>query len=194
MRRVNGVLVWGAMMLCLVGSAAGAREYYRERGHKLSLVLKGGGGNYTGVVGSYTQTGPTWGLTLGVQPLHMLGFEVGYDGGYNTVSAGSTSFGLLHHGASGLVKLSLPFVDAVKPFLGVGVGGSYVLSGSASSGGYSSGLLAEVPLVAGIEFNVEAFTAGLRATYRVLLNQQVYSPTSAPSGFFDVSVTLGVRF
>lgn len=195
MKRGNGVVLGLVLALGLTSVSAEARDYYRDRERrKLSVFLKGGVGNYTGGLGTYTQAGPTWGLTLDVQPLRMLGFEVGYDGGFNNVLSSSSNFGLIRHGGSGLLKLSLPFVEAVKPFVGLGVGASYIQVGSASSTAYSSGLLAEVPLVAGVEFNAEAFTAGLRATYRVLVNQQVYEPRSAPAGFFDIAITLGLRF
>ena len=56
----------------------------------------------------------------------------------------------------------------------------------------------EVPLAAGIEFNGGALTAGIRTTYRVLLNEDFADAAPAedgPSGgLLDASLTVGGRF
>jgi len=175
---------------------AGTAAAQEEPTGKVKVFLRGGLGNYTGTLGDVAKAGPSWGLTLNLQPLRFLGFEVGYEGAHNSISdAGIFDLALTRHGGSALAKLSLPFFEAVRPFVGAGIGGSYVFAEGTLLGGYQSGLVGEVPLAVGIEFNVGKLTAGARATYRLLLDEDLSEQIDQPSGgFFDVVATLGMRF
>ena len=178
--------------LGMAGSAA-AEE---DPSGKVKVFLRGGAGNYTGNLGEIANVGPSWGVTLNLQPLRFLGFEVGYEGARNSISnAGIFDLALTRHGANALAKLSLPFFEAVRPFVGAGIGGSYVLADGTLVGNYQSRLIGEVPLALGIEFNVNRLTAGLRGTYRLLLSESLSDQVDDPSGgYLDVVATLGLRF
>lgn len=164
---------------------------------KVKVFLKGGVSDYTGEVGTDINTGPAWGLTVNIQPMRMIGFEIGYDGSRNGISNDLLPDATLtRNGASGMVKLAPPLIEVVKPFVAAGLGASYI---SAQGGGglYESDLVEEVPLAAGLEFNTGGLTTGVRATYRILVDEDFASntaPGTPQGGLFDASLTLGGRF
>jgi hypothetical protein len=186
-------------MAQVLGMGAAGTALARDDGRRgdVNVFLSGGVSDYTGSVGDNIDTGPSWGLTVNVQPLKILGFELGYDGSRNIVSNDLLPDATLtRHGATGLVKLAPPFIDVVKPFVGAGLGASYI-SANGGAGLYDSDLVEEVPVVAGIEFNKGALTAGLRATYRMLVDESFatdVAPGNPQGGIFDASLTLGGRF
>jgi hypothetical protein len=191
----RGNMTMWALVLALGTAGTAAADVEEDRTGRVKVFLRGGVGNYTGGLANFVNAGPSWGLTLNLQPLNILGFEVGYEGAHNGIDSGPLDLSLTRHGVSGLVKLALPFIEVVKPFVGAGIGGSYILVDGALVGGYSSDLVGEVPLVAGLEFNAESVTAGVRATYRLLLDENLSEQIDRPrGGFFDVALTLGLRF
>jgi hypothetical protein len=166
----------------------------------VNVFLDGGIGGYTGDLGGLTATGPTWGVNLNLQPYKMLGFEVGYDGSKNDVTddrfraANAPSF--IRHGANTLVKVSPP-MERIRPFVGAGLGVSYVYVRNGQTSPYSSDVMEEVPLAAGVEFNTGALTAGIRGTYRILVDDNFADaavPGDASGGLLDTSLTVGGRF
>ncbi|ADO73262.1 outer membrane beta-barrel protein [Stigmatella aurantiaca] len=190
----TGIKALGLMLVLGTAGTAAAQEGPQGR---VKVFLKGGVGDYTGDVGESVKIGPTWGLTLNVQPLRFLGFEVGYEGGRNSIATDVLDLALTRHGGSALVKLGLPVLEAVKPFVGVGIGISRISVGGdlLQRGDYVSDTVKELPLVAGIEFNTGSLTAGARATYRPFLDQNIREQVEDPSGgYFDFSITLGARF
>ncbi|MFP2907847.1 hypothetical protein ACLESD_22925 [Pyxidicoccus sp. 3LFB2] len=188
-----------ALTLAGAGTAAAQERKDGKRGD-VNVFLRGGVGDYTGGLGDITATGPAWGLTLNVQPTTFLGFELGYEGSQNGVEDVRLLEGpsLVRQGGSALLKVSPPFLTAIRPFVGAGLGMSYVdVRGGAGAGLYDSDTMQEVPLAAGIEFNSGGLTAGFRTTYRVLLNEGwVEDPIADEDegGLLDASLTLGARF
>ncbi|HYH99495.1 outer membrane beta-barrel protein [Hyalangium sp.] len=181
-------------VLALASAGTATAEEERQPG-KVNLFLRGGAGNYTGDLGDNVNVGPTWGLTLDLQPLRFLGFELGYEGARNTAKTALLDISLTRHGASGLVKLSLPLFESVRPFVGIGLGISNITIGGDLRGAFESDVVEEVPLALGVEFISGALTAGARATYRLLLDENLGEQVDNPQGgFFDVALTLGARF
>jgi hypothetical protein len=184
-----------ALGLGLAGTAMA-----QDKQGDVNVFVDGGIGGYTGDLGGLTATGPTWGVTLNLQPYKMLGFEVGYDGSKNDVTddrfraAEAPSF--IRHGASSLVKVSPPF-EKIRPFVGAGLGVSYVYANGEAVGPYDSDIMEEVPLAVGLEFNTGALTAGIRGTYRILVDDNFADaavPGDASGGLLDTSLTVGGRF
>lgn len=164
---------------------------------KVKVFLKGGVSEYTGDVGDGIDAGPAWGLTVNVQPLRLIGFELGYEGSRNNVTNDLLPDATLtRNGATGMVKIAPPFIDVVKPFVAAGLGASYI-SASGGLGLYDSDLVEEVPVAAGIEFNTGSLTTGVRATYRWLVDENFAENTelgNPQGGLFDAALTIGGRF
>src|SRR3954451_22815156 len=100
------------VMALVLGMGAASTALARDDGRRgdVNVFLSGGVSDYTGSVGNNIDTGPSWGLTVNVQPLKILGFELGYDGSRNIVSNDLVPDATLtRHGATGLVKLAPPF-------------------------------------------------------------------------------------
>ena len=193
----------GALALALALAAAGTASAQERKPGKqgdVNVFLRGGLGDYTGGLGDLTSTGPAWGLTLNVQPTTFLGFELGYEGSQNGVDDVRLleEPSLVRQGGSALLKVSPPFLTAIRPFVGAGLGLSYVdVRGNTGAGLYGSDTMQEVPLAAGIEFNSGGLTAGFRTTYRVLLNEgwaEEALVEEDEGGLLDASLTLGARF
>lgn len=189
----------GLLILALL---AGASTAAGSKQGDFNVLLKGGVGDYTGGLGEFTSAGPTWGATLNFQPYRFLGVELGYEGSRQRVDdnrfAESDLPSLTRHGGSSLIKLSPPFLESVRPFVGVGLGASQVRVSGAAGGLYESDFMEEVPVAAGLEFNSGAFTAGVRTTYRLLVNEEFADPALAEDGpgggLFDAALTVGGRF
>ena len=188
-----------ALVLALLGGGTAAEA---SKQGDTNVFVKGGVGDYVGGLGEFSSPGPTWGATLNFQPYRFLGVELGYEGSRHAVDDNRFLDGdepsLTRHGGSSLVKLSPPFLEQVRPFIGVGLGASYVSVSGAANGLYESDFMEEVPLAAGLEFNSGAFTAGVRTTYRLLVNEEFADAALAEGGptggLFDASLTLGGRF
>lgn len=167
----------------------------------VNVALRAGVGGFTGNLDNYTSAGPAWGVGVNLQPFRFIGIEVGYEGSRNTLVdqslMGGGSPNLQRHGASAIVRLAPPLIERIKPFIGAGLGASYVSTDS-TSGAYRGDFMQEVPVVAGLEFNSGAITAGVRATYRFLVDEGFADGAqdlgNPEGGLFDTSFTLGARF
>lgn len=198
MRRVL-VGLTAALALAVVTDAEAQSKKTTGKQGDVNVFVRGGVGDYTGELSDYTDTGPTWGATLNMQPLNVLGYEITYDGSRNLIDDDrlAESPALTRHGVSALVKLAPPFIERVRPFIGAGLGASMINVGDAT-GLYEDDFVEEVPLAAGIEFNTGALHAGLRTTYRWLIDES-FADNAAPvgnpqGGLLDAQVTVGGRF
>src|SRR6187401_1803721 len=91
-------------MALVLGLGAAGTALAQDEGPtgKVKVFLKGGVSEYTGDVGDGVDTGPAWGLTVNVQPMRMLGFELGYEGSHNGVASDLLpDASLTRNGASG---------------------------------------------------------------------------------------------
>ena len=187
-----------ALALATAGTASAQERKEGKRGD-VNVFLRGGVGDYTGGLGDFTSTGPAWGVTLNAQPTTFLGFELGYEGSQNGVEDVRLleEPSLVRQGGSALLKVSPPFLTSIRPFVGAGLGVSYVDVRGQAADLYGSDTMQEVPLAAGVEFNSGALTAGFRTTYRVLINEgwaEELPPDDSEGGLLDASLTLGARF
>jgi hypothetical protein len=198
----KGMLAWAVALGLGFGPwspAQAQRRPAREARGDVNLMLKGGVGDYTGGLSSLTAAGPSWGVVLNVQPWNMLGYEVAYDGSRNLLADEriSEASALTRHGVSGLVKLSPPLLRRIKPFVGAGFGASMIQVTEHEEDLYRGDLVQELPLAAGLEFNTQSVTAGLRTTYRWLVDESFAAgaaPGNPQGGYLDAGVTVGGRF
>lgn len=190
-----------AVGMVVASASAFAASKYDDKDN--AVFLKGGIGGYTGGLGDATAAGPTWGVALNLQPTNVVGFEFAYDGSRNAIEDSRldaiSNPAAMRHGASALLKVGLPFIERIKPFVGAGLGASYVSISGDTAGLYRGDLMQEVPLLGGIEFNSGVLTAGFRAGYNILVDEG-FTDTAGnagrdPSGgLLNMAATVGGRF
>lgn len=189
-----------AAAVAAIGLAAPAFAQDEDKQGDFNVQARAGVGGFTGGLDEYTAAGPAWGIGVNLQPYRFIGVEVAYEGSRNQLTDDrfTTSPSLTRHGASAMIKLAPPFIERIKPFVGAGLGASYVGVDDTGDGLYRNDFIQEVPVAAGLEFNSGAVTAGIRATYRFLVDEgfaDAAQPVGNPEGgLFDASVTLGARF
>lgn len=185
--------------LLAVGLATGASAARKDDRGNANVFLRGGVGTYTGDISEHTASGPSWGVIVNVQPLNIIGIELGYDGSRNALTderlIGDAN--VLRSGASALFKLAPPFIERIKPFVGAGLGATFVSVQGETGDLYRNDLMQEVPLSAGVEFNSGALHAGVRGTYRLLVDEGFVdeaAPGAQQGGLLEGNLTLGARF
>ena len=160
------------------------------------VMLKGGVGLFTSDLGSVTSPGPAWGFLINVQPISLLGLELGYTGSRNALSDRENaplSTGLFRNGSFGLLKVGVPLLPVLHPFAGAGLGLSYVsVQGQSTTGIYESGFALELPISAGLEVDLLLVTIGVRGTFWYLLTQQFAKRPNVGANLFDISATIGL--
>ncbi len=166
------------------------------------VMLKGGLGLFTSDLGNVTSAGPAWGLIYNFQPISLVGVEFGYEGSRNTLSdpLSPSSSALLRNGGYGLLKVSVPLIPILHPFVGAGLGVGYVSVQGRSTPAYDSGVVTELPMAAGVEVDLPVISVGARVTYHYFLSQD-FSKDLRPAGpaarsgsLFDIAATVGLSF
>lgn len=156
------------------------------------LTVRGGVSNFTGDLGDDTTTGAFLGIQADARPINGIGVELGYEGSRNALSDADGA--IWRHNVGALAKVG-PIINEFRPFVGAGFGVSVLdPSNDAATLGYDNDVITEVPLAAGLEYKLGDLTAGARATYRILGDEEV-SPVPGDTGnLFNVGLTLGGRF
>jgi hypothetical protein len=168
---------------------------------KVGLDVRLGLGGLTGDVGQDTGTGPLFGVAADAQVSRVVGVEVGYEGQrlpINESLLGASGEGLYRHNLGVLAKAG-PLIDEKwRPFVGAGVGLSYINPTDGADFLYDTDIVQELPLAAGVDYNFGNIFAGARATYRMLYGEG-FADDVRPGGdddgnLFNASLTLGGRF
>jgi opacity protein-like surface antigen len=165
-----------------------------------AVTIRGGVGTFTGDLNERTAAGPVWGASFRLDPSRPFGLELSYDGSMNDLEDARllSPARVQRHGVSALFKLGYPVTDTLRPYAGVGLGASLVSPSQVATPLYRSDLMEEIPLSAGIDFAWRRVTAGVRTTYRMLLDEDFADSASpdgnAQGGMLDATVNLGGRF
>jgi opacity protein-like surface antigen len=173
-------------------------EFEPERA-KVGLDVRLGLGGLTGEVGEDTGTGPLLGIAAGAQIWDALGVEMGYEGQRLPIdeSLVGEGEGLYRHNF-GLLAKAGPLIDEKwRPFVGAGVGLSYMNPSDGAERLYDNDILQELPLAAGVDYSFGNIFAGARATYRMLYGEGFADDLGSSSDdgdLFNASITLGGRF
>jgi len=167
---------------------------------KVGLDVRLGLGGLTGDAGEDTGTGPLLGIAAGAQVWDALGVEVGYEGQRLPISEALVGGGegLYRHNLGVLAKAG-PLIDEKwRPFVGAGVGLSYINPTDGADFLYDTDIVEELPLAAGLDYNFGSIFAGARATYRMLYGEgfadDVTPGNDNDGNLFNASITLGGRF
>jgi opacity protein-like surface antigen len=172
---------------------------FDERHTKVGLDVRLGLGGVTGALGDETGTGPLLGISAGAQPWKALGVEVGYEGQRLPLTEDFVPNGeaLYRHNLGLLAKVGPMMNDKWRPYVGAGVGLSYLNVSDGAEPFYDNDIIEEVPLAAGLDYNFGgAIFAGARATYRLMYGEGYADDIagSADGSLFNASLTLGGRF
>jgi opacity protein-like surface antigen len=134
----------------------------------LNVSVTGGLNTYTGDIGDNTGAGGFFGVQANSRPLPLIGLELGYEGARNPFE--DLEGGLWRHNVGALAKVG-PALGAngnLRPFVGAGVGVSLLNPSEDAEILFDNDVVTEVPLAAGVDYNLGPITAGARATYRLV--------------------------
>jgi len=178
-----------------VDTSISAEELRERQGtgfDNLGVALRGGVSTYTGSLGGVSNLGTFLGVQADVQALRWVGVEFGYEGSFNNLEGGNESGSLWRHNVGALAKLG-PLINDWRPFVGAGFGVSYIdPTEEARSIGYDDDVITEVPLAAGLDYQIGDWMVGARATFR-LLGGEAFGPVD-DGNLFNAGVSVGGRF
>ncbi|MFY0529249.1 outer membrane protein [Archangium gephyra] len=201
--------------LCSAGSAlaavdaadVGNRLNFNPDQTRVGLDVRLGLGGLTGDLGERTAPGPLLGITAGAQPWRLIGVEAGVEAQRIPVDDNRIDDGeALYRYNLGVLAKAGPLVmqDKLRPYVGAGVGVSYLNATEQAEALYDNDILAEVPLAAGVDYRfTDNIFAGARASYRVLVGDEFADTASVtldptddnPDGnLLNFALTVGGRF
>lgn len=163
-----------------------------------------GFGNFTGDLGSLTNSGITWDGRIGVNPSPFWGAELNYQGLHSSVGTVITQGGNLVGGQSIVqqeisvdAKAGIPFLVAdhqLKPYALVGVGYAHVGANNVlHSVGIESSDAFAMPFGAGVSYALnDTFNVDGRFTYNLMTGSR---GTLTPSGdAWNAGINVGAHF
>ncbi|HZH13305.1 MAG TPA: outer membrane beta-barrel protein [Archangium sp.] len=201
--------------LCTAGSAfaavdaadVGNRLNFNPEQTRVGLDVRLGLGGLTGDLGERTAPGPLLGITAGAQPWRLIGVEAGVEAQRLPIDDNRVVDGeAMYRYNLGVLAKAGPLVmqDKLRPYVGAGVGVSYLNATEQAEALYENDILAEVPLAAGVDYRfTENIFAGARASYRVLVGDEFADTASVtldptddnPDGnLLNFALTVGGRF
>lgn len=159
------------------------------------LTVRTGLATYTGQLGGETDVGAFLGIQAEAQLFPAVGLEAGYEGSANGFTE-ANSGALWRHNLGAVAKFGPTLGDRWKPFVGAGVGISYIdTAGEADAQPYTNDFVPEFPLAAGVEYRFNGMTAGARATYRIIGGEDFASSGGSDEGdLVTAGLSLGGRF
>jgi hypothetical protein len=204
-RMVMGGLAAAALLLAGPAAAIEAQRVDEQLNFdaertEVGLDVRVGLGGLTGELGEQTGTGPLFGIAAGAQPWRALGIELGYEGQRLPIDdtlVGDDDEALYRHNV-GLLAKAGPLIDERwRPFVGAGLGLSYLNPSEGAEFLYDNDFTREVPVAAGVDYSFGNIFAGARATYRLLYGEEFANDATvgdAEGNLFNASITVGGRF
>jgi opacity protein-like surface antigen len=201
---------FAVVALCSAGSAfaaidasrVGDEVKFQEEQTKVGLDARVGVGGLTGDGGEVTAPGPLLGITAGAQPWRNLGLEAGFEGQRLPIDdARVGDEQALYRYNVGILAKAGPLVlnEKVRPYVGAGVGVSYLNVTDGADNLYNNDIIEELPLAAGVDFRFTPNVfAGARASYRVLFGTEFADPATGTGdtggNLLNFAATVGGRF
>ncbi len=153
-------------------------KYDRDENAISGITFLAGGGveGYTGSLAPRIGPGASWGVTVGLQPLKVLGVELGYTGAANDLRnsnlyPGGKGPDIVRNGGQAVLTLGLPF--AIQPYILAGVGFShYSVRTGIKAAGFKDDTSGLIPLGAGVRAHVFHLTVDARFVYNVIFSQR----------------------
>ena len=192
----------GSAFAAVDASRVGRGIDYEENQVPVGIDVRGGFGNFTGNAGDRTKGGPLLGVTADAQPWPSVGVEAGYEGQRLPIDDGRVGDGegMWRHNVGLLAKAGPPLLKAkLFPYVGAGIGLSYLNASEGAEGLYDNDFIGEVPLAAGVDYRfTKNVFAGARATYRALIGTS-FANDATPAGdttggLLNFNLTVGGAF
>jgi opacity protein-like surface antigen len=192
----------GSAFAAIDASRVGTELDFQEEQTQIGLDARVGVGGFTGEAGERTAPGPMLGITAGAQPWRNLGIEAGFEGQRLPIDDDRVGDGeALYRYNLGVLAKAGPLVlnEKLRPYVGAGVGLSYINVTDDADALYTNDLIEEVPLAAGVDYRFSPnLFAGARASYRVLLGTEFADPATGTGetggNLLNFAATVGGRF
>lgn len=208
MRRTSMVAGLVAAGTCVAGpalAAVDATEVSRKLNYSPEDVEAGvdvrvGLGGFTSELGRETGVGPLFSINATAQPWKYIGVEAGYEGQRIPIDDSRVPSGnqIWRNNATVMGKLGPVIHHRFHPFVGVGLGLSYLHSSDGSRSVYNNDWQTELPLAAGLDYRVGNLYTGVRASYRFLGGENLFripdTNSDAKGNLFNGNVTVGGTF
>lgn len=193
--------------VCIAGPAfavdatqVGRRSGYNEPNVEGGLDVRVGLGGFTGELGDETGVGPLFGINANAQPYPLIGVEAGYEGQRVPIDDGRVGDGegVWRNNGTLLGKVGPVLNQKWRPFVGVGLGLSYLNPSDGAEDVYQNDWQTELPIAAGLDYRFGNLFAGARATYRLVGGEEIVTvpgtTDDAKGSLFNGNITVGGRF
>lgn len=163
----------------------------------VEVQLNGGVVSFPGSVD--VDTGAAYGVNVGLEPFSSFELELGYQGAAYAEDGfkNNSTIGAVENGGYAAAKIS-PLAGVVEPYLlgGIGVAHVNVTDGSEAGEYLQDDTIGKVPVGAGVDVQVDAFTVGVRGTYDfVFENENAFKgDSSRDSDQLFGTLHLGAQF
>ncbi|WP_426754270.1 hypothetical protein [Myxococcus sp. Y35] len=188
--------------LAMEAQQVGERLRFDER-PLVGADVRVGLGGFTGGLADTTNVGMLLGISASAFPWQYGGVEVGYEGQRfplddTRLPDNGDGEGVWRHNATLLAKAG-PLIDEKwRPFVGAGVGLSYLNPSDGADRYYNNDWQTELPLAAGLDYRFGNFVAGARATYRFVggegLVRNPVTNADEKGSLFNGNVMIGGQF
>ena len=163
----------------------------------IAHLEEGGPFGFNSGTGSATDTGPAWGLRVGVDFMPWIGIEGRYIGSYEPGNSRAANVGYAMSGGEVVVRLALP-TPFVRPYIFAGVGGyDFELigdAGSRSASQLNSSSQMGIPMGVGVELLLSWHVGlAIEGTYRFQLSES-FSQNDTIGGADLTTLTGVLRF
>ncbi|MGZ3459792.1 MAG: outer membrane beta-barrel protein, partial [Archangium sp.] len=162
----------------------------------------GGAGGFTGALGKITAPGLMFGVTADARPWRLMGIEGSYE--FQRLPIDDARVGneqaMYRHDVNLMAKAGPQLLDdKLRPYVGAGLGLSYLNASDGADTLYRNDWIWELPLAAGADYYfTKAIFAGARASYHILYGEEFANSAAEPNqntgNLLNFNLALGGRF